>query len=370
MACSLAGVLWTVAGWTSDCLSTSYVETPARYTLAAEQSKRLICEKLWEIPAVQVAVAVDGKLVWSEAFGHADLARRIRTTNHTMFRIGSVSKPLTAYAVALLVADGKLDLDAPVQKYVPSFPAKEWPVTPRQLAGHLGGVRGYIKDYEENRSTKGYPTVTSGLAIFAADPLLFEPGSKFSYSTYGFSLLSAAIEGASGMNFPAYLQKNVFGPLGLRHTSIDLVGRRIADRAQVYEPVAEKLEIAPKADNSYKWAGGGLLSTAEDLVRFGSAHLEPSRLSRASLDLLFTSQRTAGGEETGYGIGWYTGTDEHGHRVVSHAGSAVGGSAMFVVDRDSRVVFAMLLNVTGTAEVGEMLGPVWSVIPKLFDTAH
>src|SRR5205085_123753 len=154
----------------------------------------------------------------------------------SMFRIGSVSKPIAADTIALLVQRGRLDLDAPVQKYVPSFPSKQWTITPRQLAGHISGIRGYIKDYEENRSNKNYPTVISGLAIFANDPLLFEPGTRFSYSTYGYSLLSAVVEGASGQDFPTVLEAEVFRPLGMSHTAVDHVNSSNPNRAQVYDP--------------------------------------------------------------------------------------------------------------------------------------
>ncbi len=352
------------------CVSQTFIEPPAKYAPAVVKARRAISDGLCQqVPAVQVAVAVDGKIVWSEGFGYADLERHIQVSPTSMFRIGSVSKPLTAGAVALLVQKGELDLDAPAQKYAPSFPSKQWTITPRQLAGHLAGVRGYINDYEENRSNKNYPTVTSGLTIFADDPLLFEPGTQFSYSTYGYSLLSAVVEGASGRDFPTFLETEVFRPLQMSHTVVEHVKNPNPDRAQVYEPDPQtgQLKIAPPIDNSYKWAGGGILSTAEDLVRFGSAHLNPGRLTPASFDLLFTSMRTRGGKETGYGLGWYIGQDELKHRIVSHPGSAVGGSAILVVDRDSKIVFAMCLNISGTPKVGNMLSPVWSEIPNLFD---
>jgi serine beta-lactamase-like protein LACTB len=356
----------------NPCASQAFVQPPAKYATAVTNARRAICEQLIpEVGGVQIAVAVDGRLVWSEGFGYADIERHLPVTATTMFRIGSVSKPLTADAVALLVKKGKFDLDAPIQRYVPTFPLKQWPITPRGLGGHIAGIRGYIKDYEENHSNKHYPTVTSGLAIFANDSLLFEPATQFSYSTYGYSLLSAAVEGASGEDFPSFMAANVLRPTGMSNTVVELVGSPIAERAETYEPDSKsgRLELTPPIDNSYKWAGGGYLSTAEDLVRFGSAHLNTERLGSAALNLLFTSMRTRDGSETGYGLGWYTNRDERGHRVVSHTGSAVGGSAILVVDRDSKVVFAMCLNVSGTPQVGAMLSPVWSEIPKLFDEA-
>ncbi|HEY6060571.1 MAG TPA: serine hydrolase [Gemmatimonadales bacterium] len=359
----------TIPAGDPPCRWRTFARPPAEYAAAVTRARHVICDQLARrVPGIQVAVAVDGHLVWSEGFGYADVETHRPITAATMFRIGSVSKPLTADVLALLVQAGKLDLDASIQRYVPSFPAKRWPITPRALAGHLAGIRGYIDDYQENHADRHYPTVTSGLAIFANDSLLFEPGTRFSYSTYGYSLLSAVLEGAAGQDFPSVMGAQVFRPLGLSHTALDRTDSVIPERAQAYEPdTGGRFHIAPPIDNSYKWAGGGVLSTAEDLVKFGAAHLSPGRLSQRSIDLLFTSMHTATGAETGYGVGWYVGRDGWGHRVAYHAGSAIGGSADLVLDRDRRVVFAMCLNLSGSDEVGNMLSPVWAELPHLFE---
>ena len=139
----------------------------------------------------------------------------------------------------------------------------------------------------------------------------------------------------------------MFGPLGLTHTAPDRVDSVIPGRTQFYDrDSAGSYRIAPAVDNSYKWAGGGFVSTAEDLVKFGSALLEPGFLKREILELLFTSQHTSGGEETGYGIGWFVRTDSLGHRWAFHGGGSVGGTTAFGLDRDSRVVVAILTNLT------------------------
>src|SRR6266704_3272008 len=179
-----------------------------------------VCERLSShIPGVQLAVAIDGTLVWSEGFGYADAARKRPVTRATRFRIGSVSKPLTAAAVALLYEEGKLDLDAPVQRYVPTFPDKGYPITTRQLAGHLAGIRHY-KDRE------------------------------------------------------FFLNRHFA-------TARDRADSIIPDRTQFYDADSTgAYHVAPPVDNSYKWAGGGFVSTAEDLVKFGSALLEPGFLRR------------------------------------------------------------------------------------------
>ena len=343
---------------TSSCTATAFVAA-ARYQAAIAAAQRIVCDSLArKIPGLQVAVAVDGKLVWSAAFGYADVAHHTRVTRTTMFRIGSVSKPLTATAVVQLVLGGKLDLDAPVQRYVPSFPQKPWPITTRELAGHLAGIRHY--EGNEFLSNTPYPSVTAGLAIFANDTLLFEPGTRFAYSSYGFNLVSAVIEGASGENFLGYMGAHVIRPLGLTHTAPDRVDSLIPDRTTFYDPdtVHGGFQVAPPVDNSYKWGGGGFLSSAEDLVRFGSALLQPGFLPQSSLDLLFTSQKTRDGQPTGYGVGWFVATDSLGHHRVFHGGGSVGGTTAFGMDRDAHVAFAVTSNLTDAP-----LGPASRIVP-------
>ncbi len=328
------------------CVSESGVPVPAAYAQAAARARVIVCRQLAsEIPGLQVVVGMHGRIVWSEAFGYADLERKVPVTAVTQFRIGSVSKPLTAAAVALLYEQGKLDLDAPIQRYLPTFPDKGYPITTRQLAGHLAGIRHYrASEFLFNRH---FNTVLEGLTIFRDDPLLFRPGTRFSYSSYGWNLISAVVEGASGQDFLTYMSRNVFRPLAMTHTAPDRVDSLIPDRTRFYERGAVGgYAVAPAVDNSYKWAGGGFLSTAEDLERFGSALLEPGFLQGATLDLLFTSQQTYTGEATGYGIGWLVSTDSLGHRWAYHGGSAVGGSAILGVDRESRMVVAIVANLS------------------------
>lgn len=297
-----------------------------------------------------IAVAVDGRIVWSEGFGWADIENRVPLTPRTRLRIGSVSKPLTATAVALLVERGRLDLDAPVQRYVPDFPVKRWPITTRQLGGHLAGVRHYAGD--EMMSMRAYPTVHAGLAMFRDDSLLHEPGTKFLYSSHGWNLISAVVEGASGEAFLPFMRANVLEPLGMKETIAEYPDSIIPNRARFYvRDGMEPYRNAPYVDNSYKWAGGGFLSTTEDLVRFGSAMLRPGFLSAASHAWLFTSQRTTSGEETGYGFGWSVERDAAGRLVRQHSGGSVGANAMLLVYPETRVVVAVLGN-TNTPFVG------------------
>ena len=300
------------------------------------------------IPGLSVAVARRGTVIWSEGFGLADVESGVPVTPLTRFRAGSVSKVLTAAGVARLVEEGKLDLDAPIQRYVPGFPKKQWPITTRQLAAHTAGIRHY-GDVEAVR-LKGAPhfaSIREGLTLFQDDPLLSEPGTNYSYSSYGWTAVSAVIEGASGQEFLSFMSATVFEPLGLRSIVPDHVDAIVPGRTRFYarEAPGRPLENAPHVDLSYVWAAGGYLATAEDLVRFGSAHLQPGFFKQSTLDLLFKEQSLIPpGKQTAVGIGWRIGKDREGRRILHHAGASVGGRAVLLMFPDSGVVVALLSN--------------------------
>lgn len=331
---------------------------PARYD-AAVDSARSILSRVRDaegIPGLSVAVIVDGRVVWSEGMGYADLENRTPVTPLTRFRIGSISKPVSAEAVGLLVEQGKLDLDAPVQTYVPYFPRKRWPITTRQVAGHVAGIRHYAPGREEMLSSRPYADVRSALSIFEGDSLMFEPGTRYLYSSYGFNLVSAVVEGASGEPFLQYMRTHVLEPLSLRSVMPEHVDSLIPWRARFYERGADgRVTNAPYVDQSNKWAGGGFISNAEDIARFGWAHVEGGLLKPETVAMMTTSQRTSDGRETGYGVGWFAGRDEAGRRWFGHTGSSVGGRAVLVVYPEQRVVVAALANL-GQAPMSTALG--------------
>jgi len=302
--------------------------------------------KTRQIPGFSIAVARDGAIIWSEGFGLANVELGAPVTPLTRFRLGSVSKVLTAAAVGRLVEEGTLDLDVPVQRYVPDFPVKPWPVTTRQLAGHIAGIRHYEQDF--SGPLKGSPhfaSVDEGLAIFKNDPLRFEPGTAYAYSSYGWNLVSAVVEGASQEEFLRYMYRSVFEPLGLRAIAADHVDSIIPHRTSFYmREAGGPLLNAPYSDSSYKWAGGGFLSNAEDIARFGSALLQPGFFRQSTLNLLFTSQKLASGKETGVGIAWRSGKDPVGRRILHHGGGIAGGRAMLMMFPESKVVVVMLSN--------------------------
>lgn len=315
------------------------------------QASRALIREIMEaegVPGASVAVGIGDEIVWAEGFGWANIELGVPVTTLTKFRVGSVSKTLTATAVGLLLERDQLDLDVPVQTYVPEFPEKRWPITTRQVGGHTAGVRHYRG--QEMLSSEAFPTVDAGLEIFAEDTLLFEPETAYSYSSYGWNLLSAVLEGASGTEFLEFMRDEVFEPLGLRHTVADHNDSIVIHRTEFYEQGPDGAVVnAPYVDNSYKWAGGGFLSTPEDLVRFGQAHMEPGFLKAETLEELQTAQTLRNGESTNYGIGWNTATQEDGDMVLGHSGGSVGGTTLLILVPEHDLVVAGVVNISGPA---------------------
>jgi serine beta-lactamase-like protein LACTB len=299
-------------------------------------------------PGVSAAVAVGGNLVWSRQAGFAELESRSLVTAATRFRIASVSKPLTSAGLALLVERGKLDLDAPVQKYIPDYPQKRAVITPRMLAGHTSGIRNYRG--REARDNPPVPNLRAGLKVFENDDLLFPPGEKFSYASYNWNVLGATMEAAAGQEFLAFMDENVIRPLGLNDTVPDIAGAHIPRRARFYETMPTgQFYTAWPGQFSDKWPSGGYLSTAEDLVRFGSALMQPGFLTKELLRLLFTPNKTNSGQATSYGLGWFVGKG-----LVFHGGDTAGGTAMLMAHPASRTVAAFVVN-TGNVLLGNSI---------------
>lgn len=297
-------------------------------------------------PGIDVAIWKDGDLIWSEGYGYADLAHEVPIkAGKTRFRIGSVSKSLTAVALGRLLDAKKVKLFDEVRQHVSYFPLKKYPITLLQLGGHLAGIRHYLGN--EFYSGRYYPTIKKGVALFQDDPLLFEPGTQYAYSSYGFNLLSAVIEEASGVPFLEYMEKEVLSPLGMAHTLPDENTQIIPDRTTFYHLVRGQVRHAPYVDNSYKWASGGFLSTTQDLIKMGEAMMAPGFLSKKTWHHLMQTQVTMQGDTTQYGLGWVT-TLHKKNKRIGHNGGAVGGASAFWIYPEQKIIIVMLSNSSNT----------------------
>ena len=301
------------------------------------------------LPSLSVAILRDGEIAYARAFGSADLAAGAPATTGTRYRCASVSKVLTATALARLVEQGRIDLDAPISRYVPDWPA-EPAITARQLAGHLSGVAHY-QDADRIDRGRTYATVGEALDVFRDSPRAGAPGAEYAYSTHGYTLLSAVIEGAAGAPFLEVLETEVFGPLGMRSSGPDLRAAPHADMSTLYgREGLEPHPIARPEDPSYKWAGGGLVSTPSDLLRLADAYMS-GFLSPALVEEMWTSQATAAGDDTGVGIAWRIGEDPYGRRVIHHSGAMGGARTTLAIFPDERAAIAIMTNITWPADI-------------------
>jgi serine beta-lactamase-like protein LACTB len=339
-----------------DVSSVTHSAPLPRWSAAVERGRQSVRAGLGEqnLPGLSVAVGVGGDIVWAEGFGWADLERRAPVTPDTRFRIGTASTALTSAAVGLLLEKGRLKLDDEIQAHVPAFPRKEWPVTLRQLAGHLAGVRTDGGDEGPLLSVR-CERPADALEVFADRSLLFEPGTRYRYSSYGWILVSAAVEAAANEPFLSFMQKQVFEPLRMHHTTADSATESIPDRATPYFPrfaanPRHGLHLMREIDHSCYAGSGVFLSTPSDLVRFGMAINGGTLLRPATVQTLQAPQRLPSGEETGYGLGWDLETVElagRQTRVVGHDGEVLGGMvASLMTFREHGIVVAVTSNIS------------------------
>ncbi|MGK0519796.1 MAG: serine beta-lactamase-like protein LACTB [Planctomycetota bacterium] len=296
------------------------------------------------IPGLSCAVVHKGELVFSAGYGFADLENDVPATDATVYRLASISKPVTAVLIMQLVEQGKLDLDAVVSDLLSEWPQKRWPVTCRQLLAHLGGVRHYKRF--EVESTQRYRDQTAALPRFSKDPLLHEPGSKFVYSTFGFNLLAAVVEARLGKKFGEAVQERIAVPAKAATLQDDDQRRLIKGRAQGYVLRGNRLQNSKLMDSSYKLGGGGLCATAPDLARFAQALMDGRLLQTQTCKTMWTEQRTAAGKPVGYALGFSV-REILGKRFVQHGGAQSRVSTMLCMLPDEQIAVAIMCNLEG-----------------------
>jgi serine beta-lactamase-like protein LACTB, mitochondrial len=328
----------------------------AKWAGAVDQARQRARANLVEqnLPGLSVAVGVGGDIVWAEGFGWADIEKRVPVSPATRFRIGHVSKVLTSAAVGLLLEKGRLHLGDEIQKYVPDFPRKQWPVTLRQLMGHMSGVRHY-EDEAEYMNSAHCERASEGLRAFANDPLRFEPETEARYSTYGWVLVSAAVEAAANEPFFTFMRTRIFNPLGMADTTVDSADDGIPERATFYYPKwsgdpSSGPGVATDADYSCFAGAGAFLSTPSDLVRFGNALGSGKLLPSFAVRMLQTPQTLSSGAETEFGLGWRVETiplaGEPTRLVSAASRTLLGGSAQFLTFPERGIVVAVTSNIS------------------------
>ena len=317
-------------------------ETSGDYKIRA--AKKLAKKFLRQqgIPGMSISVSKKEALIWSEGFGYTKRKPKIKVEpNKTLFRIASISKSITALTLAKLIDDKLINLNESIYTYLPNFPKKAYDFTVKELGGHRAGIRHY-KDNEFTLNKK--MSITKGLELFKNDSLLFEPSTQFSYNTFGYVLLSEIMQKASKTDFNDLVKNSVFKPLGMTNTMLDDSEINVPNTTNFYK---KKRVLSTPVANEYKVAGGGFLSTSEDLIKFGEEIISPKIVSKEALSEMISSQKLKSGKITGYGIGFSVECTKNNTHKYYHTGGGVGSSTILLIYPKEGVVISVLTNRSG-----------------------
>ena len=237
---------------------------------------------------------------------------------------------------------------------------KKYPVTTRHLASHTAGIRHY--QGMEFMSNIEYNAVQPAIDIFKDSELKFQPGTEYSYSSYGWNLISAAMEGASGIEFREWMKTNVFDPLSMQNTIPESIHTQPDEMVSFYMH-NDKGENIPSyiVNNSCKWAGGGFISTAYDLVSFSSGIQNNSLFTESTKDKYWSPSILTDGTNTNYGLGWSSNIDDKGRQWVGHSGGSAGGTSMYLLYPEEKLTVITLVNL-GRARMNGLAAKIAALI--------
>lgn len=321
----------------------------AQKTDLASEAGALLEEAVKEkaFAGISAGIYKDNAIVWEDGRGYLDIEKKEKADGAMLHRIASISKPMTAVAIMQLVEKGRIDLDAPIQQYVPEFPQKKkGEVTVRGLLNHTSGIPTY-RNAKENFPTIHYANLTEAVTIFKDRPLGYVPGTDYVYSTYAYTLAGLVIERVTGMEYADYMRKNIWGKAGMTHTDIEEFGKKYPNKASLYKKEANGAFSSDiPSDLSVKYPGGGLHATAGDLLRFGEAILENTLITPSSLETMMQDPGVKKG--TPYGLGWDMVNDPEYGRIIKHVGGQSGTSTLLVIYLDKKMVISALSNASRT----------------------
>ena len=331
-----------------------FAQTPKRSRAAAASTSTQYKEELKQFddfvarqmkfdktPGLTIGFIKDG-FVWSKGYGFADLENKVPAKPESAYRLASVTKSMTAVAIMQLVEKKKIDLDAEVQTYVPYFPKKQWPVTVRQVLGHLGGISHY-KNPENELHIKDHKSTREAIAIFQDFDLVAEPGTRYNYSSYGYNLLGAIVESASGMSYGEYMKQNVWGPAGMTDTRMDDPQDVIPNRVRGYRLVNGQVRNSEFVDISSRFAAGGTRSTVPDLLKYAKSIIDGRLLNSESMVAATTSMSTREGRLTNYAMGWDT-APFSGRYILAHSGGQQETTTLLYVLPSRKLALAIGMN--------------------------
>ena len=295
-------------------------------------------------------VSVNGDYALNMSGGYANKKDNIAFTNKTLTRTASIAKPMTAIAVLQLYEKGLIDLNAPIQTYIPDFPKKEkGTITVKHLLNHSSGVSAY-QSVDEMQSTKEFATLTDAMNVFKDRPLLGTPGVEEFYTSYGYVVLGVLIERVSGQTYEDYMKENIWQKADMQNTGVEKAGATYKNKSQLYHRSNKrKIRQSKKPNNlSNRVPGGGFYSTTEDIVKFGQAVIDHKLISEETTKLML-QKHDVKYDGNPYAFGWFLyGQEPNRSELFGHGGEQTGVSAQLMIVPSRNIVIVIMSNTSGS----------------------
>ncbi len=295
---------------------------------------------------------IHGKTVWQSVSGFSNKESKAPFQEKTKVRMASIAKPMTAIAIMQLVERNQIELDIPIDAYVPDLPEQlNTKITVRHLLSHTSGIDGY-KNTKEAETQVNYPTLSDAVDLFKNRDLLYEPGTNYNYASYGYTLLGLIIEKVSGLTFEDYMQKYIWNMAKMTNTGVDVYGVNEGNSSELYSRKNNGKTIKGKENNlSNRVPAGGFYTTIEDLLKFGNAVLNDSLIKRETLNRM--RKRHSINTNAKYGLGWYLYSPEPNEgKIIGHSGAQMGCSSQLLIYPEKEMVSAVLANTSRTEVTG------------------
>lgn len=324
--------------------------TPARSAQAAgrEDLAKRIDAVMSEVykpgePGAAVIVRKNGETLFRKGYGMADIELGVPVEPDMVFRLGSITKQFTAVSILMLAQEGKLGLQDEITKFLPDYPTQGRKITVEHLLTHTSGIQSYTDLPEWLPLWRKDFAVKELIDLFKDKPMPFEPGERWAYNNSGYILLGAIIEKVSGKTYEAFVDANIFKPLGMKSSCYGNTERVIQRRIPGYQMDKGGFVNAPYLSMTQPYAAGSLLSTVDDMAVWSDAVFSGKLVKKEWLDKAFTPYKLKNGESSGYGYGWFA-ADFGGHRSIEHGGGINGFTTYEMTFPEDGIFLAILTN--------------------------
>ena len=324
--------------------------TASSYSQELDKADKLLTEMTKDkgIVGITAGFSINGQTEWSNSSGYSCLDSSTPFTTNTLTRIASIAKPMTAIAIMQLVEQNLIELDKPISNYLPNFPKKEkGEVTTRQFLSHTSGISQYFNT-KEIENTVHFSNLKDAMNVFADRPLLFEPGSNYFYTSYGYVVLGRIIEEVSGKTYEEYMKNNIWDKANMKNTGVEDINETYDSKSCLYHKKKKKPKEAKQNDLSNRIPAGGFYSTLQDMLNFGNALLEGKLIKASTLELMLQNQFEQK-EGNQYGLGWFFYAPKpNDNLVIGHSGEQTGCASQLMIIPNSNTIVVVLSNTSGT----------------------